>query len=87
MVQPIDSDKVTLGDEDAAIVFRGEEVGVEIYIPDGSKNNGKTASSSVILAACLAYAVSTDNPKIVKAMRLIIDEGTKSMEEFGKKKK
>ena len=86
----IDSDVVNLGKDDAALVFRQETEDVEVFIPGGSVDDHRVASTSVMLATYFAYACSSDNPEIRKAVRTIMDTCDKEMEkwlrETGKRK-
>jgi|WetSurMetagenome_2_1015567.scaffolds.fasta_scaffold00049_51 hypothetical protein len=78
----IDSNEFKLGKDDAAIIFRQETQDVELIIPGVSVDDGAKASESCIMASWFAFACITDNPAVRRAVRVIIDEYDKSIEEW-----
>ena len=81
--QPVESDKITLTGEDVALVF-GEKDSLVLYVK--KSDNERQASDQLVLATILAYACVTENPIVNVAMKMVVDEYTREIEEQKEKK-
>ena len=81
--QPVESDKITLTGEDVALVF-GEKDSLVLYVK--KYDNERQASDQLVLATILAYACVTENPIVNVAMKMVVDEYTREIEEQKEKK-
>ena len=81
--QMVESDKITLTGEDVALVF-GEKDSLVLYVK--KSDNERQASDQLVLATILAYACVTENPIVNVAMKMVVDEYTREIEEQKEKK-